>query len=651
MQYLPKPVRLKIGRFKVSCWHENLNLVDATRLPRFTIYSRAFRVRRSALSDFVANVWQSFTLPKLIYSVVLVGIIALLSAELYRLWLDNRTYIGPFRVYESGKLVADGGDTFVMRVIDVHNALRNSIQASDAALSESEKTWSPPPAGEDFVRPQSLLSELDIKFQEVNLTDILGRLRKWVSAPNEVTGTLSKTENSNRTSVTLPRYGVLASGNLAGQTFHDIGLIAEEDAAEQIACSLIWAEAAAVRKELEGLGRDEFCSWARVWNRTQELRARLSLFGILGEADATELEAFHKLLSQWIAGGARYPKLYSLRADIVELMPEAKRQPLLQGMVADRWRYAILVNMDPKKQAGLGDPLNADTALKVLASVRPAVPISDGKLVGEISPEWKKLLGPVEKDIVEISRSVGIVNVQPKEGRDVASLRTLIPFSGTGFVVAPKVILTVKYNLFELDDVLKNPNFPIPIPKNVSATFRFSETVEKSGQSYPIVRVLYASNDSSKSFSFLELGGENVPPPLKLAISKPAVPVFGNYAAIIGYPARDSRMPELFVDALLGVKGPVEETAKRLMPGRILAPGDEKNAPEASMQYDISTSGGTGGAPVIDLSSNRIIALHYAGWWRDDRAGKISFGIPLWDILADPHLPKELKDAILESSQ
>lgn len=603
------------------------------------------------MSDFVANLWQTFTLPKLLYSILLVGIVALLSAELYRLWFDGRTYISPFRVYDSGKLLIDGGDTFVMRVIDTHNALRNRIQASDDTLSESEKTWSPPPTGEDFSRPQSLLSELDIKFQEVNITDILGRLRKWVSPPNEVTGTLSRSGDSYRTSLTLPRYGVFSTSGHSGQTFQDMGLTKEEDAAAIIACSLIWAEATAARKELEAVGRDEFCRWARVWSRIEEIRGSHNLYGIVGEANAAELEGFYKLLSEWIAGGARYPKLFSLRADIVDLMPESKRKPLLQDMVADRWRYAILVNMDPKQQSGIGDPLNAKTALKVLASVRPAIPIAKGELVGDISPQWKKLLYPATKDIIEIAGSVGIVNIQPKGARDVATLRTLTPFSGTGFVVAPKVILTVKYAIWGLDDALKNPNFPVPIPENVSATFRVSETVEELGQSYVITKVLYASSDHSKSFAFLELRDESLLQPLKLAISKPALPIVGDYAGVIGYPTRDGRLPERFVDALLGAAGKNEVTMKRLMPGRILAPGSEKNAPESSMQYDMSTSGGSAGGPVIDFSSNRVVALHSQGWWRDDLVGKISFGIPVWDILADPNLPKELRDTILESSR
>src|SRR5688500_9053786 len=95
------------------------------------------------MDSLLNTLFQSFTLPKLVYSLVLVGIVLLLLAELNRLWLDGKTYISPFKSYEAGALSAQGGDVFAMRVIDYHSALTQRLVAAGDSASDAEKSWSP----------------------------------------------------------------------------------------------------------------------------------------------------------------------------------------------------------------------------------------------------------------------------------------------------------------------------------------------------------------------------------------------------------------------------------------------------------------------------------------------------------------------------
>jgi S1-C subfamily serine protease len=117
-------------------------------------------------------------------------------------------------------------------------------------------------------------------------------------------------------------------------------------------------------------------------------------------------------------------------------------------------------------------------------------------------------------------------------------------------------------------------------------------------------------------------------PHLQLAEPLPAAnTLIGQYAFVIGYPFRDPRMPEQFTERLLGK----DQGRKRLMPGRILAFGREgpgvvgSESPSAAVfTTDISTSGGTAGAPLIDLTTGQVIGMSFGGLWKGER-GKFSY--------------------------
>jgi hypothetical protein len=88
-------------------------------------------------------------------------------------------------------------------------------------------------------------------------------------------------------------------------------------------------------------------------------------------------------------------------------------------------------------------------------------------------------------------------------------------------------------------------------------------------------------------------------------------------------------MPEAFTERLLGK----DEGRKRVLPGRILAFGQDgpgfdglaggQSAPTV-ITSDMSTTGGTAGAPLIELSTGRVIGMSYAGRWQGER-GKFAY--------------------------
>ncbi|HEX4738812.1 MAG TPA: DNA/RNA non-specific endonuclease [Allosphingosinicella sp.] len=79
----------------------------------------------------------------------------------------------------------------------------------------------------------------------------------------------------------------------------------------------------------------------------------------------------------------------------------------------------------------------------------------------------------------------------------------------------------------------------------------------------------------------------------------------GDLIATIGFPARDSRNG---ADAQNDVFGTVYD-CKRLAPGLIRQPA----APGEGLLHDASTLGGASGSPLIDVSSGKVVGLHFSG--------------------------------------
>ena len=73
---------------------------------------------------------------------------------------------------------------------------------------------------------------------------------------------------------------------------------------------------------------------------------------------------------------------------------------------------------------------------------------------------------------------------------------------------------------------------------------------------------------------------------------------------MIGYPARDSRIPDQ--QLVENIFGDVYDK-KRLAPGQIIlsAAGD--------LEHDCSTLGGNSGSVVLDLASGQALGIHFAG--------------------------------------
>jgi hypothetical protein len=117
--------------------------------------------------------------------------------------------------------------------------------------------------------------------------------------------------------------------------------------------------------------------------------------------------------------------------------------------------------------------------------------------------------------------------------------------------------------------------------------------------------------------------GGSLPAPLVLA-SKPPGSLSRRRLYIVGYPAYDMRNPAELMDLVFGKVYNV----KRLQPGVLL----EMNKASNEFVFDCFTSGGTGGAPVIDLATNQVLGMHYGGKFDSEEERKFAFAWTLWPL-------------------
>jgi hypothetical protein len=551
--------------------------------------------------------------------------VLLLASEIFRLWFDREVKFASFQYFEDGADTADKGQSFVLLVADRHASLRH-LFAEAARNSPSEDLPYSPQISAPIPQAQSILSDVDITVQQVNVTDILSRLRRWVSTPVEISGTAAKSGESFRASVVLPNNSDrFLVDPPVGRSIRILGAESEDDLAFQVACSLVWAEAAKLQPEIQAVERDEFCHWSAVWEDFLRLQQK-HFRGQMSDADHQSLDTAYESLSRWIEKGITYPKYYQLRAALVDLMRPEKRQKLQIEAQNDRLRYVILLGLDPKSRRPDVDPLDEERAYQTLAEARPAIIYRPGKFRDDLPKQWRRLLEPACELIEKTARSTGW-------GRIKISAEKNVEF--VGFLVAENVVATVGYAIAYAG---LRKELPLTLQDEHSATFVFGNKFgHESGETAKITKVLRLPETTGfkrmDDLALLEIDNYDKVkyPPLPIGRDEDdLLKQLRSFVALVGYPAKDLRLPEKFNDALLTG----EHLTKRVMPGRIVgfsegAAGELEIVAVPShgvfFTSDVSSMGGTGGGPLVNLETGKVVGVNHSGRWQNIRDGKFAY--------------------------
>jgi endonuclease G len=232
----------------------------------------------------------------------------------------------------------------------------------------------------------------------------------------------------------------------------------------------------------------------------------------------------------------------------------------------------------------------------VLAVVRgvPQLEFTDAH-----SEVWRSRLQAAGDHLQRAAGAVGRIDVIGLPG---------VPYAGTGWLVEKNTILTNRHVALAFSRrtgrgyALRKGSGGRPM----AASINFLEEAGRAERlEFPIVEVLHIEDDAGPDFALLRVedrSGRNV-----LA---PAIPLTTSrvrpeqQVAVIGYPARDSRVPD--EQLLQSIFGDVYDKKR-------LAPGQVTKAQRDVLLHDCSTLGGNSGSVLVDLATGQAVGLHFAG--------------------------------------
>lgn len=238
----------------------------------------------------------------------------------------------------------------------------------------------------------------------------------------------------------------------------------------------------------------------------------------------------------------------------------------------------------------------------VRPNARPVLTVRDNRATVEF-------LGPdsqVWADRITAAQA-GLDRVIPAVGRVELSNNPDYPWVGTGWLVADDIIVTNRHVAREFGR-RSGQGFSFRPGTNggpMSSRIDFLEEDQRfASLEYALSTILWIAPSSEPDVAFLRVtravGDRPLPPPIALAQEVAE----DSFIATIGYPARDSRVPDQ--DLVLQIFGDVYEK-KRLAPGQVMEVRPDE------LEHDCSTLGGNSGSVLVDLRTAEAVGLHFSG--------------------------------------
>jgi PLD-like domain/Trypsin-like peptidase domain len=245
----------------------------------------------------------------------------------------------------------------------------------------------------------------------------------------------------------------------------------------------------------------------------------------------------------------------------------------------------------------------AETIVNPIA--RPVLVIQSNRVtetfLGPDSDVWRQRLRDARGVLDRVIPAVGRVEVDNHPN---------YTWVGTGWLIDPQVVVTNRHvaREFARRDGKRLAFRPGLGGRVMQCTIDFLEEYERASElDFKVESVLWIAPVRDPDVAFLKVRsqpGRDLPAPIGLA---PDGDYDDRFVATIGYPARDSRIPDQ--DVVRRVFGDVYEKKR-------LAPGEVTELTVENLLHDCSTLGGNSGSPVIDLQTGEALGLHYSGLYR-----------------------------------
>jgi hypothetical protein len=276
----------------------------------------------------------------------------------------------------------------------------------------------------------------------------------------------------------------------------------------------------------------------------------------------------------------------------------------------------------------------AQLGIEAIVSIaRPALMLEDGTF-GDPPPPWDGILGPYRRGIRTAAMSVGRIGV-----RGLPHL----PYAGTGFLVAEDVVMTNCHVARVFSESRSDGDWSFQPGLEVHLDFVEDPDAQRPDPSRGGVRIdgvigIHPALDLALLRVTAPVAGDGMAKPLTVMSRDPG-PLEGRSLYVLGYPAPDHRNDTVVQRSIFGDRYFV----KRLQPGAAMAPPINAVIPAGPcstgaetddvMFHDASTLGGNSGSCVIDLDTNQVIGLHFAGLYL-----RYNEAVALWRLVDDPLL-------------
>ncbi len=295
-----------------------------------------------------------------------------------------------------------------------------------------------------------------------------------------------------------------------------------------------------------------------------------------------------------------------------KLAESEKRLALIQAQIESRNKQlqgkvtALEAEVKQERQTAAA---SKETLARV-ATIRPAFQVGDNGIEFQQTKEWAALRANT-REILRNATAVG--RLQPSDSR------AAVPYYGTAFLVGDGIIVSASYITGSQQPTTTGMmiDFGNAPGKESGSVFRVGPEVG---------RVPPKGTQQGLVFHAIQAGNRQLPRPIRIARTarmSTGVPVY-----LISYPAKDARADPVVLEATLGNQFGV----KRLQPGYILS-----DSTSSGLLCDAFSSGGSGGAPVIDAESHLVISLHYAR-----RQSGQGLGVGYSRPFQDPEVVREL---------
>jgi len=257
-------------------------------------------------------------------------------------------------------------------------------------------------------------------------------------------------------------------------------------------------------------------------------------------------------------------------------------------------------------------------------TLRPAVLIKDGSF-GPLPDPWGHV-GAFKDDLRPVIQGIGRIEVDGSSA----------PFGGTGFLVGKGLMLTNRHVAELFIHGTGSGNRLRYIPDRTARLENGHEYLQNpsAGLTYKVLKGLVVHPYWDAALLQVAYTGDPryEPAPLVLQSTPPAAAqLAGRDIVVIGYPYHSEyHDAEVLLNIFNGILG-----VKRIQPGKLVgyeAIESYGHTVEALI-HDASTLGGNSGSATIDLETQQVLSLHFAGAYL-----KANYSVPMWELARDPRM-------------